>query len=322
MRQRYCVATLTRDIRHSGTGNVLRLIVNRDDTDVVNQAFNIAESRGDLHVFSLDSDKPEDNIISADRGEARWYGFECEVGEQPVTPADNCYVRVEIAGKDLWRPQHILVFAYDSQDVSIDPVLLVKSYHPIPLAIETDIPVAIPGKLSGDSDEGRPSNPIRRVALGNDDTVIRRLLCIFRTAGYGDSGTWEAPGTDEPVYLRVIQEGLLAVDHTFPGNTAQGDFEKGMTNMYFAPVLKPITRRQLNATAFELGIKGDQAWVVGDVLIFGVDTESGRPSVLVPLVDVRFYSLDSSNSALRVYGKRLSTDRTEGVPSVNLPLIA
>jgi hypothetical protein len=313
MYQSFCVATLTKNIGQSQTCNDLRLIVNRGGTDVLNHIFNVTEGRVDGPIYYLGPGSPAE---STGRGEAQWYGFEAEVGEEPVRSEDDFYVRVSISGANLWRPAHIVVFAYETlwgRETSSGDI----SYRPTPLAVETDLPTDLKHILSCDYEEGVPSMPIHRVAPGDDDTVVNRLLCVIRTC----DENWSCPGTDEPIYLRVRRKGENdpIVHYDFP-DTTQTDFEAGATNMFIAPVWTPFARRELDDESFELGIKGNEAWVVGDVLVFGIDTGSGRPNTLVPLVDVQLRSSGADHAEGVVRGRRLSTDETEGVPFLKLPL--
>jgi hypothetical protein len=115
--------------------------------------------------------------------------------------------------------------------------------------------------------------------------------------------------TDSPVHVRITnQDGSLVVDHTIP-DTPQEDFEHFKGNVYFIPVISPFRRSQLTDASVELSIQGDDAWLPRVVILFGLDTGSGQPNEIVPLVHIHPWPFGA-----------LSTDLSEGVPSVILPL--
>ena len=271
--QPFWVATLTRNKRNSGTKDSISLVINHEGKDVVNRYIDLG--------LSEDSPTPS-------KGETNVYWTWGGDKEKDVKPEDDFYVRIGIGGSDLWRPEHIVIWT---------AVMANGNHKMVPIAIETEIG----STLSTDEDEGFSSIPIRRVAQGDEDTEIRRLLCVIRT-GYD--------GTDSNVHLRIVREGELVVDHTFP-DTPQSDFEADGNNLYFVPVVKPFIRRGLDDKSILLSIQGTDAWKLSGVTIFGVDTDEGRPEKLIPLVN---YIFGDANAPT------LSTDSSEGKESVHLPL--
>jgi hypothetical protein len=98
------------------------------------------------------------------------------------------------------------------------------------------------------------------------------------------------------------------VDHTIT-DTPQADFEAFEGNVYYMPVISTFRRSQLTDASIELSIEGDDAWFPIVVAMFGLDTGSGQPHEIVPLVHIHGWPFDA-----------LSTDADEGVASVTLPL--
>jgi hypothetical protein len=272
--QSFWVGMLTHNRRYSGTRNSILLIINRDGKDVVNRYLDKGPT--------MDSPTPS-------KGEAKVYQTWGGENEEFVKADDDIYLRIGISGSDLWRPEHIVIWTEsDKSHLQI-----------VPVAIETEISAT----LSTDSDEGVSSIPIRRVASGDENTEIKRLLCIFNTRETRDSGT------DSSLLLRVIREGQLVTDYTFP-DTPQSDFEADFDNLYFVPVITPFIRQGLTDTSIQLRIQGTDAWNPSSIRVIGVDTESGRPNKLIPLVNTYFPE-----------GTTLSTDSSEGKEWIYLPLI-
>lgn len=209
-----------------------------------------------------------------------------DVADAGVVPEDY-YMRIGIRGSDAWRPQ--MICAWCERFTNGEIVLL--GYDE-----ELDI------VLSTDSSEGRISLPLRLASNGRIRTEINRILLITGT-GPGDFAT------DSPVHVRITRDNnTVVVDHTIP-DTSQSDFESFEGNVYFIPVLNPFTRSQLTDTSIELSIEGNDAWRPIVVAMFGLDTASGQPGLIVPLVHVHPYT-----------GPSLSTDTSEGQPSITLPL--
>jgi hypothetical protein len=103
------------------------------------------------------------------------------------------------------------------------------------------------------------------------------------------------------------------VDHTI-SDTPQADLESNEGNVYFLPVISPFTRSQLIDFSILLSIEGDDAWLPKVVAMFGLDTTSGQPNAMVPLVHVHPWSPEGTDP------EWLSKDPTEGVWAKALPL--
>jgi hypothetical protein len=208
-----------------------------------------------------------------------------DIAESQIPP-DNYYMRMAIRGSDAWAPRVITAWCERFTSGNV-----------VPLAYEEGIETV----LSTDSSEGRVSMPLREVGGGMIRTSINRVLMITAT----NALDW---ATDSPVHVRIANGETVFVDHTIP-DTSQDDFEGAEGNVYFLPVITPFTRSQLAADSIVLSIEGDDAWGPVAVVMFGLDTVTGNPGVMVPLVHVHPWSFDP-----------LSTDTGEGVASVTLPL--
>ena len=205
----------------------------------------------------------------------------------------NSSVRIGNRGDDAWAPQHILLFAHETRQGTV------------PIAMETDLTQW----LSSDANEGALTLPLRLVGRGDFSTLIHRLLLLVRTADRDDAGT------DSPVRLQVIgSNGQLRMSELITNtqtDTPQDDLERGASNWYYLPVQTPFTEREIDSAGsvgrIELEILGRDAWLPESLYLFGLDTLSGRPTKLVPLVSRPNWQLG-----------HLSQDETEGSPKLFL----
>ena len=167
----------------------------------------------------------------------------------------------------------------------------------MPLGYDQELEVT----LSTDSDEGRISLPVRPVVPGMIRTQISRLLLVTGT-------NIRESATDSPINLQIARGEEIVVDHTIP-DTPQPDLEGAEGNVYFLPVRQGFTRSQLNDESITLSIRGSDAWLPYVVALFGLDTASGNPGRMVPLVHFDPWPFGW-----------LSTDASEGSSAVTLPL--
>lgn len=210
-----------------------------------------------------------------------------DISESQFDPALAFYMRIGIRGSDAWKPQVIAAWGERDDTGAI-------------VALGYDETVDI--LLSTDSSEGRISLPLPPIATGRNLADINRVMLVTGT-GFGDSET------DSPIHVRITTDkGSVVVDHTVP-DTPQDDLEDAEGNVYFIPVVKPFTRSQLNDTSIEISIEGNDAWRPIIVAMFGLDTGSGQPTRMTPLVHVHPWG-----------AQVLSTDPSEGLASVTLPL--
>ena len=176
----------------------------------------------------------------------------------------------------------------------------------IPLAVELDIetPVsAFPERLSPNIDNAKHSIPLRHVGLGNDSTVIRRVLLLVRTSDIDDADT------NDPIELEIVAGGNIVLQQEIT-DTPQHDRQLKHANWYFVDVSVPFTRGDvLSNGLIRLRIKGQDAWLPWEAYVYGFDTAEGRPNEIVLLVSMSDWSLGW-----------LSTDSSEGQDSVLLPL--
>jgi hypothetical protein len=211
--------------------------------------------------------------------------YEHDIAEARVLPQDF-YMRIGTRGSDAWRPQVIAAWCERFTTGNV-----------VPLGYDEKLDQV----LSTDSSEGRISLPVRLLAPFTIRTGINRVMLVTGTS-IGDAAT------DSPIHVRITAGETVVVDHTVP-DTTQADLESFEGNVYFLPVLAPFTRSQLTDASIVLSIAGDDAWQPIVVAMFGLDTATGQPSTMVPLVHVTPWTFGA-----------LSTDSSEGVASVALPL--
>lgn len=208
-----------------------------------------------------------------------------DISEARVLP-ENYYMRIGIRGSDAWRPNVIAAWCERFTTGNV-----------VPLGYDEELDTI----LSTDSAEGRISLPVRQITPGVIRTEISRVMLVTGT-NIGDSAT------DSPIHVRITAGEEVVVDHTIP-DTSQDDLEGAEGNVYFLPVLRPFTRSQLTDSSIVLSIEGDDAWLPIVVVMFGLDTESGNPGRVVPLVHESSWPFGV-----------LSKDPDEGVESVTLAL--
>ena len=223
-----------------------------------------------------------------ERGQANLY--EVQVAGNNIIPENlnNSSIRAVILGDDAWRPEQLFTWGERFTSGAITP-----------LAIETDISV----QLSTDPGEGNSFLPLRLVGQGSASMTINRLLLMMTTADSEDSGT------NDRISLRITTSGGLRVVDFIP-DTPQDEQERGQANFYFVPVDSPFTKNSLAGNSIRLSTSGTDAWLPASFFLFGLDDAGGRPESLVPLVNLRTWTLGS-----------LSTDSSEGQGSVTLPLL-
>ncbi len=264
------IATLTSKRSDAGSDDELVVIMNQTQRDVVHRDLGFGDSA---------------------TGGGKLYRH--DISESQLDPDEDFYMRIGIRGGDAWRPQVIAAWGERAETGTIR----VLGYDE-----------ALDIWLSTDSDEGRISLPLPPVETGRIRADINRVMLVTGT-GFGDFGT------DSPIHVRITADGGdVVVDHTIP-DTSQDDFEAAEGNVYFIPVVRTFTRSQLTDTSVEIriggeeGNDGDDAWRPIIVAMFGLDTGSGQPTRVTPLVHVHPWG-----------AQVMSTDSSEGVPSVTLPL--
>ena len=256
-------AALTRHLDDAGTDDLINLTVNVAGTDVINTDVGWHTRSGQGYFLINNDFTPFDSAGLTDSS-----------------------VRIGVRGDDAWAPEHILIFGHS-------PRLF------FPVAMETDIDAM----LSGDSDEGHLTMPLRLVAPGDSTTVIRRLLLLVDTTGTDDAGT------DSPVQLQITAAGNNVFTQQIPG-TAQDDLDKWRANWYFLDGQAPFTRGDvIGSGGITLSILGTDAWQPQHLVLFGLDAPSGRPNKMVSLVAIIDWSLGW-----------LSGDPAEGKQSLSLPI--
>jgi len=271
------LAALTKDEDDAGSKNQFNLTVDIDGGDVFGQDF--------LLGWNL----PGQGGTGLRDGQAG-----LQQGQPPAAPFEssqltNSSVRLGLRGDDAWGPRHVLVLGRARPDFAPGRTLA--------LAMETDID----RWLSADSDEGRLTMPVRLVAAGTSDTVIRRVLLLIYTDRGGDIDT------ESDIKLQIAASGQLMLDKKITH-----DLDQVRAYWHFLEVERPFTRADVvSKGAIHLSILGADAWLPTTVFVFGLDTEEGRPNEVVTLSAVPKWALGW-----------LSTDPSEGAASVALPISA
>lgn len=90
-------------------------------------------------------------------------------------------------------------------------------------------------------------------------------------------------GTTSPVDLQLKGEGgrVLAEWTISDANDNPSRLDSGGADVLRLPLGATITRAQLRSVT--LRIRGDDAWVLQDLFLFGLDTAGERPRLVVPL---------------------------------------
>lgn len=268
------LAALTKDEDDAGSSDRFHLSINVDGTDVFR------------HDFLLGWNLPGQGSSGLGDGQA---GLE---EAEPPAPFDsnkltNSSVRLGLRGDDAWAPKHVMLIGRAQADFTPGRFLA--------LAMETEIE----RWMSADSDEGRLTMPMRRVAAGTSNTMIRRVLLLV----YTDRGS--DIDTESDVKLQIFASGQLMLDQKI-----SHDFDQVRAYWHFLDVERPFTRADIASKgAIKLSILGTDAWLPMTVFVFGLDTEEGRPREVVTLSAIPKWELGV-----------LSTDPSEGAASVSLPI--
>lgn len=198
----------------------------------------------------------------------------------------NSSIRVGIRSDDMWGPRHALVLGNSERRV-------------IALAMETEL-----GSLSTDTSEGKLTMPLRLVGEGSSSTVIRRVMFLVYTHSGSDIQT------DSPIQLQIAAGGSIVFQQLI-FDTDQDDFEQYTANWHIFDAPVPFTRGDvLSNGGISLSILGTDAWLPKRLFVYGLDTAAGRPNEVVHLVSVPEWNFGT-----------MSTDLSEGQPSIALPVI-
>ena len=285
------LATLTKNEDDAGTGeNKLNLTIDIDGEDVLDKDFAFLTGSGLSGGLGPDSGWLDDGQAAISGGSYD------DPGETVPSPIDsglltNSSVRLGIRDDDAWGPEHVLLFGRTLPQWQPSQI--------IAFAMETDLA----HWLSTDTSEGKLTMPIRLVGPGSPTTLIRKALLLVYT------GSGNNVETDNDIQIQITAGGALVVDATI-SNTPQDDLEQYTGNWYPLDVAVPFTKGDVVSNgSIRLSIHGDDAWLPSQVYVFGLDTETGRPSEVVTLVAIPKWDLGW-----------LSTDTSEGEPSTLLPL--
>ncbi|MCI0435188.1 MAG: hypothetical protein L0271_16345 [Gemmatimonadetes bacterium] len=238
---------------------------------------------GDLPV-------PDEHLGRGQGGLAR-----IPIGDLGFLPEELEY-SVSAGSSDAWSVQHMSAWAERAESGAIVPL----GFGAAPV-------------LSQDADEGEASFTPPAVRSGNVNTPIFRLLIAVHTGPFLGlpipGGAIRESGTASPVNLQIGTASGIVVDFDFP-DTSQSDRGTFRANYYIAPVPATFTRSQLTDDSIVLSIRGTDRWAPVVFVVFGIDTiRLSGARALVPLVHLAPWPFGS-----------MSTDPTEGIDSVHLPL--
>ncbi|MET0742482.1 MAG: hypothetical protein ABWY78_03850 [Microvirga sp.] len=234
-----------------------------------------------------------------------------DVSNANVDSADLS-IQLWASGNDAWSPEHVIAWGIAEGRAGDSRV--------IPLAAFLDLanPLTPAGSgvwVSGDLSEGQRVLFVPPVDRGQDATRARRLIVISATDAYGGmfptapgpGGSFEETGTVGPLTLQGGAAGRLFLSYTLPA-TPQGDLAHGAAAFYVVDLAAPFGRADCEGGAFTLTIGSEDWWKPDYFAVFGVDTVSAGPRVLIPFVA-------ASASELR----QMSSDPSEGWHSIVLP---
>jgi hypothetical protein len=207
-------------------------------------------------------------------------------------------VRIGIRGDDAWQPGSCFIWGRQ-----VDGAIIPLAMNVVKQGFKSsELPTM---SISTDSDEGRTSFGVKRVQPGTEFTGVRRLILLLTTADRVDADT------DDTITLTITDKfGQVPVNHTFT-DTFQDDLERAQANFYYVEVEGGIIKTNLTAGSIRLTINGDDAWLPSSLFLFGLDGREDEPVTFVtPLVHLTEWPFGF-----------MSTDSSEGVASVVLPLV-
>jgi hypothetical protein len=283
------VATRTRNVEDAGTDDSPSLLVSRGAQD--------------LFVVPLDVD-------SQGLGTGKAALFRIEVADRALD-SEDLVLRLLAGGDDAWSPEHVIAWGVVGRlpDLRVVPLgALIDLANPL-------TPASGGTWLSTDASEGVPEIALRPVGQGRSTTRAWRIIVIsatdqypgFLPGGPGPGGSASDTGTEGPVTLQAGAPGRLLLSYLLP-KTPQSDLGQGRANFYITELAAPFGRADCVGGQFTLTISSTDWWVPDYFAVFGLDTPSGQPNVLIPFVHAPEISLE-----------RMSTDPSEGWHSNGLP---
>jgi hypothetical protein len=256
------MATRTWGEVESGTPGPVVLIVNQNGLDVVHR--------------TLKQPRPSQQELITGKGSFAELHQQWFLGTVSVDELTDSSVRVGIRTDEAWRPRSVFVWGSALPDVSPLRFSVGNLY---PLAFETGIETVLSTDPADGDGEARISMPLRRTARGSDFTTIRSVLAIITTAGVPVVGAGTTSRVD--IQLRGEGGGVLAEWTIADGNNNPPRLASGRADVLRFPLEAPITRAQLRSVT--LMLRGNDAWVLQDLFLFGLDTATDRPGLVVPL---------------------------------------
>jgi hypothetical protein len=275
------LAALTKDEDDAGSDSRFNLTVNIDGIDVVVRDFDIGWR---LQGTGGGQVELRTGLLDGQAGLENSKPLDVPFDSAGLTQSS---IRLGIRGDDAWAAEHVLLIGRTQP--SFTPGQIVA------LAMETEIS----SWLSSDNDEGHLTMRLRLVSPGSSATLIQRVLLLI----YTDSG--DDVETENSIELQIGAGGGIVMSKTITD-----DLNQLTAHWYFLDVETPFTQADMVTNgSIRLRILGADAWLPKTVFVFGLDTASGRPGEVVTLASVPDWDLGW-----------LSTDPSEGSPSVLLPL--
>lgn len=286
------LAVTTENRRHSGTKNTIVLIVTYDGIDRLHHTLGDPNQRelneGETKLFSMNLDLPHGTT---------------KYGRIDPDRLTNSSIRIGIRGRDRWRPEKILIWGIDWDGnwvpLGYEPEVVFPYESGIDcgfLSIDPNDDSVYDPTLEYPFPGSRISMPVRLLKAGNNKTLIKSINLIVTTKNEKYSGT------ASPIYFKIIDNNGVVVDWQIPDSPQHGQ-DKGQTFLHKVPIYRPF--RQVDIKEMYLEIAGMDLWKVESVFVFGfADSTTGHSCVNL----VHSPSLDA----------RLSTDKSEGEPRLNL----
>jgi hypothetical protein len=266
------IAFQTRDKRYAGSNDPVRLTLSYPE---INRTVKVI----------LDGKKRRD--------EGNLYRLDGPFGiEGTDYELSRCTARLEMLGKDAWKPRHIYIWQrlMDEQKGTLDQM------HPIGLA------AGLKKTLSTDKEEGIKSLTIPSIIAGDTRTSIPRVILIFTNADTAYSGTRDNVG----LYLSN-RDTLYGKEYFRPPAKSNRAY------MEIYPLKPPpVDLSGENLSFVQLDIHGDNKWLPGRFYLFGLTAKDASKAKAVPLV-----YLNSWQDAGLGW---MSIDESEGKPVIKPPL--
>jgi hypothetical protein len=294
-------------------------VVTKSDSDsgTTGQVVLAAGSEGDILHIELDRRTPDDlGTGAADLYVLDWEKIKgssrCATARDsiPLQILAQSNMKVGVSDSKPWRPKHVFIWGEFVDGVAASTVL--------PLACGVDMA----GELAVGPSRVTNWENLKSVGPGDRNVLIQRLLIATSTKVSKSvlpvPGMWELTSTTrsvewlvENIILKIYDKwGHLVVNSLFPKNSRREHLRTATDSCFILPAGGRLTKRRLIGTSPILEIDGPGQWLPDCFFLFGLDSEEGPPTVMIPLVTIPSWGLGP-----------LSQGRTAGQPWVRLPCI-